>query len=159
MTPTEDPRAPVTLPVSTVASIQLPDVTVVRMHNVPGGINVHGLMDCLLKHFQFGPEYTLVSEYGSDFSGDIAAAIPTWCRSDLCIAELRAHVSDAKLASSAISLHLLWAADLSVSPTQHSSQGAFVPAQGSTICATAERLKTSLLTVVQSKTQAAKDKG
>jgi len=31
---------------------------------VPGGINVHGLMDCLLKHFQFGPEYTVVSEYG-----------------------------------------------------------------------------------------------
>ncbi len=50
--------APVTLPVSTVASKQLPDVTVVRMHNVPGGINVHGLMDYLLKHFQFGPEYT-----------------------------------------------------------------------------------------------------
>jgi len=50
--------APVTLPVSTVASKQLPDVTVVRMHNVPGAINVHGLMDCLLKHFQFGPEYT-----------------------------------------------------------------------------------------------------
>ncbi len=34
--------APVTLPVSTVASKQLRDVTVVRMHNVPGGINVHG---------------------------------------------------------------------------------------------------------------------
>ncbi len=49
--------APVTLPVSTVASKQLPDVTVVRMHNVPGGINVHRLMDCLLKHFLFGPEY------------------------------------------------------------------------------------------------------
>ncbi len=46
--------APVTLPVSTVASKQLPDVTVVRVHNVPGGINVHGLMDCLLKHFHFG---------------------------------------------------------------------------------------------------------
>ncbi len=30
-------------------------------------------------------------------SGDIAAAIPTWCRSDVCIAELRAPVSDAKL--------------------------------------------------------------
>ena len=59
--------APVTLPVSTVASKQLPDVTVVRMHNVPGGINVHGLMDCLLKHFQFGPEYTVVSEYGGFF--------------------------------------------------------------------------------------------
>ena len=90
--------APVTLPVSTVASNQLPDVTVVRMHNVPGGINVHGLMDCLLKHFQFGPEYTVVSKYGGDASGDIAAAIPTWCRSDVCIAELRAPVSDAKLA-------------------------------------------------------------
>ncbi len=90
--------APVTLPVSTVASKQLPDVTVVRMHNVPGGINVHGLMDCLLKHFQFGPEYTVVSEYGGDASGDIAAAIPTWCRSHVCIAELRAPVSDAKLA-------------------------------------------------------------
>jgi len=90
--------APVSLPVSTVASKQLPDVTMVRMHNVPGGINVHGLMDCLLKHFQFGPEYTVVSEYGGDASGDIAAAIPTWCRSDVCIAELRAPVSDAKLA-------------------------------------------------------------
>jgi len=64
----------------------------------PGGINVHGLMDCLLKHFQFVPEYTVVSEYGGDASGDIAAAIPTWCRSDVCIAELRAPVSDAKLA-------------------------------------------------------------
>ena len=89
--------APVSLPVSTVASKQLPDVTMVRMHNVPGGINVHGLMGCLLKHFQFGPEYTVVSEYGGDASGDIAAAIPTWCRSDVCIAELRAPVSDAKL--------------------------------------------------------------
>ena len=88
---------PVSLPVSTVASKQLPDVTMVRMHNVPGGINVHGLMACLLKHFQFGPEYTVVSEYGGDASGDIAAAIPTWCRSDVCIAELRAPVSDAKL--------------------------------------------------------------
>ncbi len=35
--------APVTLPVSTVTSKQRPDVTVVRMHNVPGGINVLGL--------------------------------------------------------------------------------------------------------------------
>jgi hypothetical protein len=40
----------------------------------------------------------LVLEYGGDASGDIAAAIPTWCRSDVCIAELRAPVSDAKLA-------------------------------------------------------------
>jgi len=55
--------APVSLPVSTVASKQLPDVTMVRMHNVPGGINVHGLMACLLKHFQFGPEYTVVLEF------------------------------------------------------------------------------------------------
>ena len=55
-------------------------------------------MDCLLKHFQFGPEYTVVSEYGRDASGDIAAAIPTWCHSDVCIAEHRAPVSDAKLA-------------------------------------------------------------
>jgi len=68
------------------------------LHNVPGGINVHGLMSCFLKHFQFGPEYTVVSEYGGDASGDIAAAIPTWCRPDVCIAELRAPVSDAKLA-------------------------------------------------------------
>ena len=35
---------------------------------------------------------------GADASGDIAAAIPTWCCSDVCIAELRAPVSDAKLA-------------------------------------------------------------
>ncbi|DBA88260.1 TPA: hypothetical protein ACH3X1_016554 [Trebouxia sp. C0004] len=90
--------APVTLLVSTVASKQLPDVTMVRMHNVPRGINVHGLMDCLLKHFQFGPEYTVVSEYGGVASGEVAAAIPTWYRSDVCIAELRAPVSDAKLA-------------------------------------------------------------
>ncbi len=54
-------------------------------------------MDCLLKHFQFGPEYTVVSEYGRDASGDIAAAIPTWCHSDVCIVEHRAPVSDAKL--------------------------------------------------------------
>jgi len=63
--------APVTLPVSTVSTKQLPDVIVVRMHNVPGGINVHGLMDCLLKHLQFGPEYSVVSEYGGDASGDM----------------------------------------------------------------------------------------
>ena len=73
----------------------------VRMYNVLGGINVHmdmhGLMECLLKHFQFGPEYTVVSEYGGHALGDIAAAIPTWCRSDTCIAELRAPASDAKL--------------------------------------------------------------
>ncbi len=56
------------------------------------------LTDCLLKHFQFGPEYTVVSDYGGDASVDIAAAIPTLCRSDVCIAELRAPVSDAKLA-------------------------------------------------------------
>ena len=55
-------------------------------------------MDCFLRHFQFGPEYTVVSEYGGDASGDIAAAIPTWCRSDVRIPELRAPVSDAKLA-------------------------------------------------------------
>ncbi len=68
--------APVTLPVSTVASKQLPDVTVVRMHNVPGGINVHGLMGCLLKHFQFGPDHTVVSEYGGDASGIILNLVP-----------------------------------------------------------------------------------
>ncbi len=95
---THGAAAPVTLPVSTVASKQLPDVTVVRMHNVPGAINVHGLMDCLLKHFQFGLEYTVVSQYAGDASDDIAAAVPTWCRSDVCIAELRAPVSDVKLA-------------------------------------------------------------
>ena len=50
--------APISLPVSTVAAKQLPEVTVVRLHNVPGGINVHGLMACLLGHFQFGPEYS-----------------------------------------------------------------------------------------------------
>ena len=58
----------------------------------------HAVKLCLLRHFQFGPEYTVVSEYGGDASGDIAAAIPTWCRSDVCIAELRTPVSDAKLA-------------------------------------------------------------
>ncbi len=55
-------------------------------------------MDCLLKHFQFGPEYSEVSEDGGDASGDIAAAIPTWCRTDVGTAELRAPVSVAKLA-------------------------------------------------------------
>ncbi|KAL3135906.1 hypothetical protein ABBQ32_007458 [Trebouxia sp. C0010 RCD-2024] len=89
--------APVSLPVSTVAAKQLPEVTMVRLHNVPGGINVHGLMACLLKHFQFGLKYSVVSEYGGDVSGDIAAVTPTWCRSDVCIAELRAPVQDAKL--------------------------------------------------------------
>ena len=63
--------APVSLPVSTVAAKQLPEVTVVRLHNVPGGINVHGLRASLLKHFEFGPEYSVVSEYGGDVSGDI----------------------------------------------------------------------------------------
>ncbi|KAL3139476.1 hypothetical protein ABBQ38_003805 [Trebouxia sp. C0009 RCD-2024] len=89
--------APISLPVSTVAAKQLPEVTVVRLHNVPGGINVHGLMACLLEHFRFGPEYTVVSEYGGEVSGDIAAVTPTWCRSGVCIAELRAPVQDAKL--------------------------------------------------------------
>ena len=88
----------VTLPVSTVASRQLPDVTMVRLHNVPGGMNVHGLMDSLLQHFQFGSEYSVVAEYGGDVSGDIAAVTPTWCRSDVCVAELRAPVHDPKLA-------------------------------------------------------------
>ena len=73
----------VTLPVSTVASKQLLDVTMAHVHNVPGGISVHGLMNCLLKHFQFGPENTVVSEYGGDASSDIAATIPTWCRSEV----------------------------------------------------------------------------
>ena len=36
--------APVSLPIGTVAAKQLPEVTVVRLHNVPWGINVHGLM-------------------------------------------------------------------------------------------------------------------
>ena len=89
--------APISLPVSTVAAKQLPEVTVVRLHNVPGGINVHGLMASLLKHFQFGPEYSVVSEFGGEVSGDIAAVTPAWCRSDVCIAELRAPVQDAKL--------------------------------------------------------------
>ena len=89
--------APVSLPVSTVAARQLPDVTLVRMHNVPGGINVHGLMGALLEHFQFGPGYSVLSEYGGDACGDIAAVTPLWCRSDVCIAELRAPVHDAKL--------------------------------------------------------------
>ena len=88
--------APVSLPVSTVASKQLPDVTMVRMHNVPEGIIVQGLTSCLLRHFRFGPEYTVVSEYGGDASVDIAAAILTWCRTDVS-AELRSPVSDAKL--------------------------------------------------------------
>ena len=70
--------APVSLPVSTVAAKQLPDVTVVRLHNVPGGINVHGLMACLLQHFQFGPEYSVVCEYGGDVSGEIAAVTPAF---------------------------------------------------------------------------------
>ena len=89
---------PVSLPVSTVASKQLLDVTVIRMHNVPGGINVHGLMACLMEHFQLGAGYSVVSEYGGDASGDIAAVTPTWCRSDVCIAEVRAPVHDPKLA-------------------------------------------------------------
>ncbi|KAL3136230.1 hypothetical protein ABBQ32_007242 [Trebouxia sp. C0010 RCD-2024] len=72
-------------------------VTVVRLHNVPGGINVLGLMGSLLRHFQFGHEYSIVSEYGGEVSGDIAAVTPTWCRSDVCITELRALVQDAKL--------------------------------------------------------------
>ena len=63
--------APISLPVSTVAAKQLPEVTVVRLHNVPGGINVHGLMACLLGHFQFGPGYYIVSEYGAATASDI----------------------------------------------------------------------------------------
>ncbi|DBA85857.1 TPA: hypothetical protein ACH3X1_005405 [Trebouxia sp. C0004] len=40
---------------------------------------------------------SVISEYGGDVSGDIAAVTPAWCRSDVCIAELRAPVQDAKL--------------------------------------------------------------
>lgn len=89
--------ASVSLPVCTVAAKQLPDITTVRMHNVPGGINVQGLMGCLFQHFQLGPEYSVVSEYGGDASGDIAAVTPLWCRTDVCVAEVRAPVTDAKL--------------------------------------------------------------
>ncbi|DBB03112.1 TPA: hypothetical protein ACH3X1_013422 [Trebouxia sp. C0004] len=89
--------APVSLPVSTVATKQLAKVTVVRLHNVPRDINVHGLMACLLQHFEFGPEYSVISECGGDVSGDIAAVTPAWCRTDVCIAELKAPVQDAKL--------------------------------------------------------------
>ena len=89
--------APFSLPFGTVAAKQLPKVTVVRLHNVPGGINVHGLMACLLKHFEFGLEYSVVSKYGGDVSGDIAAVTPAWCRSNDRIAKLRAPVQDAKL--------------------------------------------------------------
>ena len=42
------------------------------MHNVPGGINVHGLMACLMEHFQLGAGYSVVSVYSGDASGDIA---------------------------------------------------------------------------------------
>ncbi|DBA85858.1 TPA: hypothetical protein ACH3X1_005406 [Trebouxia sp. C0004] len=58
--------APVSLPVSTVAAKQLPEVTVSSLSM--------GVM-----------------------SLDIAAVTPAWCRSDVCIAELRAPVQDAKL--------------------------------------------------------------
>ena len=88
----------VSLPVSTVAAKQLPDITIVRLHNVPGGVNVRGLMQCLLHHFQLGSGYSVVSEYGGDASGDIAAVTPLWCRSDVCVAEIRAPAEDAKLA-------------------------------------------------------------
>ena len=47
--------------------------------------------------FQFGPGYSVLSEYGGDACGDIAAVTPLWCRSNVCIAELRAPVHDAKL--------------------------------------------------------------
>ena len=87
----------VSLPVCTVAAKQLPDITTVRMHNVPGGINVQGLMGCLFQHFQLGPEYSVVCEYGGDASGDIAAVTPLWCRTDVCVAEVRAPVTDTKL--------------------------------------------------------------
>ena len=93
-----DAAEPVSLPVSTVATKQLPDLTVVRMHNVPGRINVHGLMACSLEHFQLGAWYSVVSIFGGDTSGDIAVVTPSWCRSDVCVAEVRAPVHDAKLA-------------------------------------------------------------
>ena len=53
---------------------RLPDATMVRMHNVPEGINDHGRtpIDYLRKHSQFGPEYTVVSESRGDASGDVA---------------------------------------------------------------------------------------
>ena len=96
-------------------------------------------MDCLLKYFQFGPEFNLVSEYGDDASGDIAAAIPTWCRSDVCVAVLRAPVSDAKLARPP-SAFTCFGQQISVS-VQPSIQGTVEPAQGSITCATAGRLQ------------------
>ncbi len=48
------------------------------------------------------------SQYGRDASSDIAAAIPTWCRSDVCIAELKAPVSDAQLAKLPSAFTCFW---------------------------------------------------
>ena len=55
-------------------------------------------MACLMEHFQVGAGYSVVSKYGDDASGDIAAVTPIWCLSDVSIAEVRAPVHDAKLA-------------------------------------------------------------
>ncbi|KAL3144626.1 hypothetical protein ABBQ38_002001 [Trebouxia sp. C0009 RCD-2024] len=51
----------------------------------------------LARALSVGPEYTVVSEYEGEVSGDIAAVTPTRCRSDVCIAELKEKVQDAKL--------------------------------------------------------------
>ena len=86
-----------TMPVRTVQCKQLPDITVVRMHNIPAAINVQGLMACLLGHCNCGPEYYVVAEYGGDLLGEVAAMASTWCRTDVSIAEVRAPACDAKL--------------------------------------------------------------
>ena len=41
-----------TLPLRTVQCKQLPDITVVRVHNLPAAINVEGLMACLLSRYK-----------------------------------------------------------------------------------------------------------
>ena len=87
-------------------------------------------MACLLKHFQFGPEYSVVSEYGGDVSGDIAAVTPAWCRSDVCIAELRAPVQDAKL-SQLPAAFTCFGQQSCVSPAQPPCQSTIVSAEGS----------------------------
>lgn len=88
---------PVSFPVRTVQCKQLPDITVVRMHNVPASINVRGLTSCLLRHCGYGDDHTVVAEYGGDLPGPISALASTWCRTDVCIAEVRAPVQAAKL--------------------------------------------------------------
>lgn len=102
-----------TLPLRTVQCKQLPDITVVRMHNLPAGINVEGLMACLLSRYKYGTGHSLVAMCAGDLPGEVAAMASIWRRTDVCVAEVRAPAHDAKV--SQLPAAFAWAAGVNFS--------------------------------------------